>query len=96
MYRQNTKLVATIVLDQASDYGLAVVQKTKTTDNPSGFVWKSIEAMKKKNKSSNATAEIALDNDLDDIKFTLVKKYYNDDIDVTVRYNMPVSETDLI
>ena len=37
MYRQNTKLVATIVLGQASDHGLAVVEKTKTTDNPSGF-----------------------------------------------------------
>ena len=82
------------MLGQASDHGLTVVQKTKTTDNPSGFVWKSIEAVKKKNKSSSATAEIALDNDLDDIKFTLVKKYYNNDIDVTVRYNVPVSETD--
>ena len=26
----------------------------------------------------------------------MVKKYYNDDIDVTVRYNVPVFETDLI
>ena len=37
LYRQNAKLVATIVLGQASDHGLAVVEKTKTTDNPSGF-----------------------------------------------------------
>ena len=33
--RQNTKLVVTIVLGQASDHGLAVVQKTKTMDSPS-------------------------------------------------------------
>ena len=56
LYRQNTKLVATIVLGQASDHGLAVVEKTKTTDNPSGFAWKSIDAMKKKSKPSNTTA----------------------------------------
>ena len=48
LYRQNAKLVATIVLGQASDHGLVVVQKTKTTDNPSGFAWKSIDVMKKK------------------------------------------------
>ena len=42
LYRQNTKLVATIVLGQASDYGLVVVQKTRTKDKPSGFAWKSI------------------------------------------------------
>ena len=70
LYRQNAKMVATIVLGQASDHGLAVVEKTKTTDNPSGFAWKSIDALKKKSKPSNATAEIALDDDLDDIKFT--------------------------
>ena len=71
-------MVATVVLGQASDHGLAVVEKTKTTDNPSKFAWKSIDAMKKKSKPSNATAEIALDNDLDDIKFTSAKKYYKD------------------
>ena len=96
LYRQNEKLVATIVLGQASDHGLAVVQKTKTTDNPSGFMWKSIDAMKKKSKPSNATAEIALDNDLDNIKFTSAKKYYNHVIAAIVRYDVPVSETDLI
>ena len=96
LYRQNAKLVATIVLGQASDHGLVVVQKTKTTDNPSGFAWKSIDVMKKKSKPSDATAEIALDNDLEDIKFTSAKKYYNDVIAVTARYDVPVSETDLI
>ena len=84
-------MVATIVLGQASDHGLVVVKKTKTTDNPSGFAWKSIDAMKKKSKPSNATAEIALDNDLDDIKFTSAKRYYNDVIAVTARYDVPVS-----
>ena len=74
-YRQNAKLAAIIVLGQVSDHGLAVVKKTKTTDNPSGFAWKSIDAMKKKSKPSNATAEIALDNDLDDINVTSAKKY---------------------
>ena len=96
LYMQNAKRVATIVLGQAINHGLTVVQKTKTTDNPSGFAWKSINAMKTKIKPSNATAEIALDNDLDDIKFASAKKYYNDVIAVTSRYDVPVSKTDLV
>ena len=55
-----------------------------------------LDAMKKKSKPSNAMREIALDNDLDDIKFSLAKKYYNDVIGVTARYDVPVSKTDLI
>ena len=31
LHRQNEKMVATIVLGQASNHGLAVVEKTKTT-----------------------------------------------------------------
>ena len=46
--------------------------------------------MKKKGKPSNATAEIALDNSLDEIKFSLAKKYYNDVIGVTARYDVLV------
>ena len=55
-----------------------------------------LDATKKKSKPSNAMREIALDNDLDDIKFSLAKKYYNDVIGVTARYDVPVSKTDLI
>ena len=66
-YRQNTKLVGTIVLGQASDHRLVVMEKTKTTDGPTGFSWKAIDNMKKKSKPSNITTEIALNNDLDNI-----------------------------
>ena len=52
--------------------------------------------MKNKSKSSNATAEITLDNNLDDTKFTSANKHYNKVIAVTARYNMPVPEMDLI
>ena len=95
LYMQNAKRVTTIVLGQAINHGLTVVQKTKTTDNPSGFAWKSIDAMKKKSKPSNTTAEVTLNEDLDNIKFTSAKKYYNDVIAVTARYDVPASETGL-
>ena len=49
----------------------------KTTDNSSGCAWKSINATKKKNEPGKATAEIALANKLDDIKFTSAKNYDN-------------------
>ena len=89
-------MVVTILLGQASDHGLVVVEKTKTTDNPSGFAWKALDATKEKSKPSNATAEIALENNLDDIKFGLAKKYYNSVIAVTARYDVAISETNLI
>ena len=67
LYRQNAKLVGTIVLGQASDHRLVVMEKTKTTDGPTGFSSKAIDNMKKKSKPSNITTEIALNNDLDNI-----------------------------
>ena len=73
LYRWNVKLVAIIVLGQASDHGLAGVDKTKTTDSPRGFAWKALDAMKKKRKPSNAVAEIVLNNNLDNVKFSLKK-----------------------
>ena len=73
-----------------------MVQKTKTTDNPSGFAWKALGVTKNKIKPSNATVEIALDNDLDNVKFSSAKKYYNDVIGVTARYDVTVSKNDLI
>ena len=59
------------------------MEKTETTDGPTGFSWKAIDNMKKKSKPSNITTEIALNNDLDNIKFTLAKKHYNDVIALT-------------
>ena len=37
-------------LRPGSDHGLAVVQKTKTTDHPHGMAWKIAAAVKKNNK----------------------------------------------
>ena len=96
LYRQNAKIVATIVLGQASNHGIAVIDKTKATDNPSGMAWQVPDVMKKKSKPSNAMAEIALNNNLDEIKFSSAKKYYSDVIGVIARYDVPISETDLI
>ena len=94
--RVNTTGRLFIVFGLASDHGLTVIEKTKAMDNPSGFTWKALEAMQKKSKPNNVMAEIALNNDLDNIKFTLAKKSYNDVIAVTARYNVPVSKIESI
>ena len=95
LYRQNAKLVATIALGRASEYGLEMTKKTTTMDNSMGFAWKAIDTTKKKSKPSNATAKITLDNNLDNIKFTLTNKYYNV-IAVIASNNVPATKTNLI
>ena len=62
---------------------------------PMGFAWKAIDTTKKKSKPSNATAKITLDNNLDNIKFTLANKYYNV-IAVIASNNVPATKTNLI
>ena len=60
LWKSNAKLMATIVLGQQSDHGMAMVEKTKSADFPSGQAWKVLKAMRKKCKPINATAKIQM------------------------------------
>ena len=50
----------------------------------------------KKNKPNNASAEIQLDNELDNLMFKSAGDFYNDVVSVTSRYDIPKTETELV
>ena len=96
LYKNNLKLMAIIVMGQDSDHGMAMVEKTKSVDNPSGVAYLVLKAMRKKCKPSNATAEIQMEQEIDGLGFTQARKYYTDVIGVQARYNVTVTDTTLI
>ncbi len=69
LYKANKRMCAIITLGQGSDYGLALMEKTKETDFPQGLAWKFVEAAMKKNKPNDTTAEMELDAALDKLHF---------------------------
>ena len=96
LWKSNAELMATIVMGQQSDHGMAMTEKTKSTDLPSGQAWKVLKVMRKKCTPSNSTAAIQLEQEVDNLRFRLARQFYNDVIGVTARYNVPVTETMLI
>ena len=52
--------------------------------------------LKAKNKPNNVTAKIKLKKELKRVQFWNAKDYYKDIISVTARFNVSVSETELI
>ena len=96
LWKSNAKLMATIVMGQQSNHGMAMVEKTKSADLPSGQAWKVLEAMQKKCKQSNATSEIQMEQDVDNLRFGSARQFYNGVIGVTAQYNVTMTVTMLI
>ena len=69
LWKSNVKLMVTIVMEQESNHGIAMVERTKSVGFPSGQAWQVMEAMRKKCKPSNATAEIQMKQEVDNLKF---------------------------
>ncbi len=66
-----------------SSHGLAVTQKTVSTDFPQEKAYHVIEILKQKCKPSDVSTEIELDQELVKVKFNNAIDYYNDIIGVT-------------
>ena len=96
LYMANKKLCAIIMLGQKTDYGLLVISKTKSNDFPQGIAYYVLEMLKSKNKPNDVTAEIELKKELKRVQFRNAKDYYKDIISVTARFDVSVSETELI
>ena len=62
-------MCASMTLGKGSDYGLAVIKKTKSPDHPNGLLYKTIAMLMKKSKPSDVSAEIELDSELENLKF---------------------------
>ena len=96
LYKQNKRMCAVIVLGQGSDYGLSVITKTKSAGNIHGRADRFVSILEKKNKPSDAAAEIELDNDLDKLTFQSAQTFYMNVMKVTAKYKVDKSETDLV
>ena len=72
-----------MTLGMTSSHGLAVIQKTVSTDFSQGKAYWVIEILKQKCKQSDVSTEIEPDQELEKVKFNNAIDYYNDIIGVT-------------
>ena len=83
-------------MGQDSDHGLAAIERTVDNSNPHGLAFKFVKILSIKHKPCDASAEIALSAELRSLQFKMANDYYNDVVSVLARYNLKMSETDLI
>ena len=72
------------------------MEKTKSPDYPQGLAWKFVKAATKKNKPNYTTAEMELDAALDKMQFRQAGAFYNDVVSVCARFDIQMTETDLV
>ncbi len=96
IYLANKHILAIMTLGMTSSHGLAVIQKTVSTDFLQGKAYHVVEILKQKCKLSDMSAKIELDQELDKVKFGNAIDYYNDIIGVTARFEVTKSDTELI
>ena len=96
LYKENKRLCSIITLGQKMDHGLFVMKKTKSDDFPQGLAYRILEILKQKNKPKDVTAKIELKKELEKVKFSYADDYYKDVIAVTDRFDVAMSETELI
>ena len=82
LWKANKKMCAHFVLGQDSDAGLAVLESTKTADNPQGVIHRVVAILKACNKPKDASAEIRLESKLEAIKFTTGRRYFDAQVEV--------------
>jgi len=97
LYKQNKCLCAIITLGQDSDHGLAAIQRTviKGT-HPHGLAYKFMSILEEKHRPCDASGKIALVAELRAIPFKMAGDYYNEVVGAMARYDVNLSETDLI
>jgi len=96
LFKANKRMCAIITLGQGSDHGLNMMKIMKTPDQPNGVAWEFAQIAAKKNKPKYASAEIQMDNELDNLRFKLAGDFYNDVVSITSRYDIPKMETELV
>ena len=70
LWKINVKLMATIAMGEQSKHGIVMCKKTNSTDFPSRLT-----AMRKKCKPINATAEIQMEQEVDNLKFGYARQF---------------------
>ena len=85
-----------MTLGMTSSHGLAVIQKTVSTDFLHGKAYRVVEIFKQKCKPSDVSAKIELDQELDKVKFGNAIDYCNGIIGVMAQCEVTKSDTELI
>ena len=97
LYEDNKKVMIMLTLSQSSEHGLAAINKTKTGGHKAGVAWKVFKLWEKKHKPGDASAEVELESELEQLKFGGSANDYHDEvIKVTTRFGVVKTETELI
>lgn len=97
LYKQNKRLCAIITLGQDSDHGLAAIRRTVAKGtHPHGLAYKFMNILEEKHRPCDASAKIALAAELRAIPFKMAGDYYNEVVGAMARYDVNLTETDLI
>lgn len=96
LYKSNNKMCAVYVLGQETNHGLAKLKDTKSSDYKAGKIWEVIAALTKSNRPKDITAEIMLEAEIKNIEFRDANEYVDKVKDVLAKYDVAMSDTELI
>eukprot|EP00956_Cyclotella_meneghiniana_P041139 scaffold215887_cov43-Cyclotella_meneghiniana.AAC.1 len=95
IYQQNKRMCALLTLAQSSSHGLAVINKTKTSDCKYGRADKIMKSLKTKYSPKDTGAKIELELALDKIQFKFANDFYNQVTATTSMYSVSMTEEEL-
>ena len=92
----NWRISAIFALSQESLQGLAALWKTKTVDFLHGKVYQALQQIKTKCQPSDLTAEVELEEELENVKFHNASDYYKSFVTIQSKYDAIILETDQV
>ena len=96
LYTDNNRMCTYITLGQQSDHGLGIVTKTKTTDNPCGNAFRILKMMETKYRPDDVSAEIELQNELNNTAFKNATDYYNSQVAIAGKYGAILDDVEYV
>ncbi len=96
LWTANRRMSAIFTLGQESQQGLASLRKTKTVEFPHGKVFQALLQIKAKCQPSDLTAEVELEEELENVKFHSASDYYKSFVNIQSKYDVIISETDQV
>ena len=96
LYVDNNRMCTYITLGQQSDHGLGIVTKTKTRANPCGNAYRIIKMMETKYRPNDVSAEIELQNELNQTVFKNATDYYNSQVAIAGKYGAMLDDVEYI
>lgn len=95
IYAKNKRMCALLTLAQTTSHGLAVINKTKTSDCKYGRADKIMKSLKTKYSPKDTGAKIELELALDKLQFKFANDFYNQVMATTSMYSVTMTEEEL-